>query len=603
MASTTNSNYTASDAFFEALAEFGVQACFVNLGSDHPSLIESMLKGQQEKKPHFPAIYTCPNEMVALSMADGWARATGRVQAVIVHVDVGTQALGAAMHDANTGRAPVLIFAGLCPYSEDGQLLGSRTEYQHWLQNIPDQKALVRGYCRYVGEFHTGSTVKQTVARALQFATSDPKGPVYIAGAREVMAEATEPYSMDTSKYVPIGPSALPDSAVETIAESLLKAKSPLIVTGYSGRNHSCPAELVKLTDNVPGLRVLDTGGCDMCFPATHPSSLGFRLSFDQATTNADVIFVLDCDVPWIPSRNKPREDTLIYHVDVDPLNSTMDISFFPAHGRWKADSYTALTQINKYLNSTAVEHLRLPETEAQKRHAILVQQHEQRMSSIDDLATPGPSDLLDIHYVSAAIKDAVPDDAIFVVEAATCAMSFSDQLKADIPGSWINSGGAGLGWSGGAAMGVKLAYDAAGKPKFVCQVTGDGTYLFSVPSSVYWTASRYGIPVLTIVLNNRGWNAPRQSYKLVHPTGLGATSTNKDMHMSLDPSPDYSGIAKAAAGENFGSLKGGLFAGKATTTAELKDVLERAVREVQSGRGAVVEVVLGVDEQGNSNI
>jgi thiamine pyrophosphate-dependent acetolactate synthase large subunit-like protein len=266
----------------------------------------------------------------------------------------------------------------------------------------------------------------------LQFATSDPKGPVYIAGAREVIAEVTEPYSMDTSKYVPIGPSALPDSAVETIAESLLKAKSSLIVTGYSGRNHSCPAELAKLADNVPGLRVLDTGGCDMCFPATHPSSLGFRLSFDQATTNADIIFVLDCDIPWIPSCNKPREDALIYHVDVDPLNSTMDISFFPAHGRWKADSYTALTQINRYLNSPAVEHLRLPETEAQKRHDILVQQHEQRMSSIDKLANPGPSGLLDIHYVGSAIKNAVPGDAVLVVEAATCAMSFSDQLKAE---------------------------------------------------------------------------------------------------------------------------------------------------------------------------
>ncbi|KAM3078470.1 hypothetical protein ACMFMG_006349 [Clarireedia jacksonii] len=306
-------------------------------------------------------------------MADGWARATGRAQAVIVHVDVGTQALGAAMHDANTGRAPVSMFAGLCPYSEDDQLLGSRTEYQHWLQNFPNQKALVCGYCRYVGELHTGSTVKHTVARALHFATSDPKGPVYIAGAREVMAETTEPYSVEASKYVPIGPNALQESAVETIVEALLKAKSPLIVTGYSGRNHACPAELVKLADSVPGLRVLDTGSCDMCFPATHPSSLGFRLSFDPATTNADVIFVLDCDVPWIPSHNALREDALIYHVDVDPLNSTMDISFFPAHGRWKADSYTALTQINRYLNSPAVEHLRLPKAEAQKHHDNLV--------------------------------------------------------------------------------------------------------------------------------------------------------------------------------------------------------------------------------------
>ncbi|TGO58365.1 hypothetical protein BOTNAR_0182g00030 [Botryotinia narcissicola] len=148
--------------------------------------------------------------------------------------------------------------------------------------------------------------------------------------------------------------------------------------------------------------------------------------------------------------------------------------------------------------------------------------------------------------------------------------------------------------------MGVKLAYDAAGTPKFVCQVVGDGTYLFTVPGSVYWTASRYGIPVLSIVLNNRGWNAPRQSHRLVHPTGIGTTASNKDMHISLDPSPDYSGIAKAAAGDNFCSLQGSLFAAKVSTATELSDVLSKAVKEVQNGRGAVVEVVLNVDEMGD---
>ncbi|KAF7925807.1 hypothetical protein EAE99_005842 [Botrytis elliptica] len=592
--------YTASDAFFDALSEFGIQACFVNLGSDHPSLIESMLKGQKEKRKNFPTIYTCPNEMVALSMADGWARATGRVQAVIVHVDVGTQALGAAMHDANTGRAPVLIFAGLCPYTEDDEVPGSRTEYQHWLQDAPDQKALVRQYCRYVGEFRTGSTVKKTVARALQFATSDPKGPVYLAGAREVMAETVQPQKFDAGQYGPIGPSALPQSAVKKIAEALLNAKSPLIITGYSGRNHACPAELVKLADMIPGLQVSDTGGCDMCFPASHPAYLGFRLSFDKSATEADVIFVLDCDVPWIPSRNRPREDAIIYHVDVDPLNSTMGLSFFPAEGRWKADSYIALTQINQYLATSEFAKEKLADEESAKRHKVVAKKYQERMESIAKLATSPSDGSLDIHYVGAALKSAAPRDTIFVVEAATCAMPLSDQLQVEIPGSWINSAGAGLGWSGGAGMGVKLAYDAAGTPKFVCQVVGDGTYLFTVPGSVYWTASRYGIPVLTIVLNNRGWNAPRQSHRLVHPTGLGATASNKDMHISLDPSPDYSGIAKAAAGDNFGSLKGSLFAAKVSTTTELSDVLSKAVKEVQNGRGAVVEVVLNVDEMGD---
>ena len=93
-------------------------------------------------------------------MADGWARVTGRPQAVIVHVDVGTQALGCAFHNASNGRAPILVFAGLCPFTEDGELAGSRTEYQHWIQDARDQMSIVRQYCRHVGELRTGRTVK-----------------------------------------------------------------------------------------------------------------------------------------------------------------------------------------------------------------------------------------------------------------------------------------------------------------------------------------------------------------------------------------------------------------------------------------------------------
>ena len=92
--------------------------------------------------------------MVALSMADGYARFSGQAQAVIVHVDVGTQGL------ASCGRAPVLIFAGLSPYTIEGETRGSRTEYIHWIQDVPDQKQIVAQYCRYSAEIKDGRNVK-----------------------------------------------------------------------------------------------------------------------------------------------------------------------------------------------------------------------------------------------------------------------------------------------------------------------------------------------------------------------------------------------------------------------------------------------------------
>lgn len=74
-------------------------------------------------------------------------------------------------------------------------------------------------------------------------------------------------------------------------------------------------------------------------------------------------------------------------------------------------------------------------------------------------------------------------------------------------------------------------------------------------------------------------------------------------MHISLDPPPDYGGIAKASAGSSFGGSKNSMFVGKATTASEFKDLLEQAVRSVQGGTSALVEAVLAVDEMGESMV
>ena len=228
-------------------------------------------------------------------MADGYARLTGKPQCVIVHVDVGTQGLGAAVHNASCGRAPVLIFAGLSPFTIEGEMRGSRTEYIHWIQDVPDQKQIVSQYCRYSGEIKTGKNIKQMVNRALQFACSDPAGPVYLCGAREVMEEDLTPYQLDQTFWNPVEPAALSEAAVKRLAEALVTAREPLIITGYSGRNHAAVGALVVLAETIKGLRVLDTGGSDMCFPADHRAWLGLRYGNDEAIKTADLIIVIDC--------------------------------------------------------------------------------------------------------------------------------------------------------------------------------------------------------------------------------------------------------------------------------------------------------------------
>ena len=440
-------------------------------------------------------------------MADGYARLTNQPQCVIVHVDVGTQGLGAAVHNASCGRAPVLIFAGLSPVTIEGEYRGSRTEYIHWIQDVPDQKAIIAQYCRYSAEIKRGKNVKQMVNRALSFATSEPRGPVYLLGSREAMEEDIEPYQINQEQWGPAELGALTTKQLKHVAEILINAEEPLLITGYSGRNHAVPKALVEIADIVKGLRVLDTGGSDMCFPADHPAWLGLRYGVDPSIKTADVIIVLDCDVPWIFTQCRPKDSARIIHIDVDALKQQMPVHYINAIARYRVDAETAVTQITGHIKSTMQD--KISGQAFDKRWSDLQNSYKERLETIASQAKPGDDGTFNTSYLLSQVRNGVPQDTIWAVEAVTNAGLVSDQVQATIPGSWINCGGGGLGWSGGGALGVKLATDfqngGNNKGKFVCHVVGDGTFLFSVPGSVYWIAQRYDIPILTIVLNNQG--------------------------------------------------------------------------------------------------
>lgn len=529
--------YTSATAFLEALVEQGITHAFVNLGSDHPGLVEAIARARALGHP-VPHMITCPNEMVALSMAHGFAQVSGRPQAVIIHVECGTQALAGAVHNAAKGRVPVLIFAGSSPYTQEGELTGSRNEFIQWIQDVHDQRGLVRGYMRYDNEIRTGANVKQMVHRAMQFARSDPKGPVYLMMAREVMEAECEPRAVDMDRWRPIDPGALGTKNARMLAEVLAAAERPLIVTSYLGRNAEAVDALAELSTRL-GIGVMESVPSYVNLPHDHPMYLGNywnEPSRNVALAEADVVLVIDSDVPWIPTKNRPGDEARLYHIDIDPLKEQMPLWYIEPHGSYRADAATALREMLEALDDVALQDAAIEERTAHY-HAMA----SDRRRALAEREQPGRG--LTTARLMAALRQYVDADTILLNEGITNYQPVFDHLAPTRAGAMFASGGGSLGWNGGAALGAKLARPDA----TVVAVTGDGSYMFTTPSSVHWISRRYNAPFLQIVLNNDGWNAPRHSALAVHPSGYASEAD--DLDLSFSPAPDYGGIAAAAGG------------------------------------------------------
>ena len=569
-------SYTTSTAFLEALAEAGVRYIFANLGSDHPGLIEALAQVNAEgRAAEFPRIIVCPHETVALSAAHAYAMVTGEPQAVIVHVDAGTLNLG-GVSNAMRGRVPVFVFAGAAPYTQEGELPGGRNEFIHWIQDVRDQRGILRNYVKYDNEIRTGRNVKQLVHRALQIARSEPAGPVYLTSPREVMEEQVEPYTVDRADFEPVAPMALTDAVAAEIATALAQARRPLIVTSYLGRDPAAVPKLVELCELL-AIPVLESMAYHVNFPADHKLHAGFQyhtVAPNPVLAQADVILVIDSDVPWIPAVNRPSAEAAIYYLDVDPLKPQMSMWHVPARRFAAASSRLAVEQITSFVRDNI-----LIDAAVEVRRIEVMEASQARRAALDALEQPGSDGVITAQYLTACVRRLLADeDALILTEVVTNSKTVADHLRPNRPGSVIHHGGGSLGWAGGAAVGAKLA---APDRTVVCLV-GDGSFLFGVPSSAQWVARRYGTPALTVIYDNRGWAAPRFSTLQVHPDGAAAKAD--DFHVSFEPEADLPGVARAA---------GGAYGVTVSDPGELPGVLKDALAVVHGGRSAVVSVHL----------
>ncbi len=570
-------SHSSAHHVLAGLTELGLDYVFSNFGTDHVSIIEELARWDKEGRPH-PTVLLCPHENVAIHMAAGYAFMTGRGQAVMVHVDAGTANAAMGMHNMFRTRLPVMLMAGKSPFTMRGELPGSRDNYVHFVQDPFDIASLVRPYVKWDYSLPSGVIAKEVLRRGHAVMQSDPPGPVYLTLPREVLAEdvaddKVRPFSAE--RYGAVLAGGIDTARAQAIADQLMSAEQPIAVTSYLGRKAEAVAALEDLA-LLCGVRVYEFSPSYLNISRSSPCFAGFDVG--PSLAGADMGLLLDVDVPWLPKFAQDNPATRWTHIDVDTIKKDFPMWGFATDMRVQADCAEVLRQVATLVRAQADEGFH---AKVAQRIQSWATANQARAATVAKTAeNPGQMGAISPAYLCAAIGAAIDPHDIVVNEAIRNTFAVLNQIPRTLPLTLMGCAGGGLGYSGGMALGAKLA-----KPEVrVVQIVGDGGFHFSTPSSVYATAQSYQLPIFTVVLDNGGWQAVKEAVLRVYPNGEAKEADEFQARLQGEQRHfEQVGQAFGAYGECV------------SDPAAVPAAIARCLAAVDAGQAAVLNVQIGL--------
>ena len=557
MAETAGEIQTVAEAYLTLLKARGVDWLFANAGTDFAPVIEAFSRGATAGLA-MPEPLAAPHETVAVGMAHGYYLASGRPQAVMVHVNVGMANALMGLLNAAREDVPILFTSGRTPITEAGRL-GSRDLPIHWGQEMRDQGAMLREYVKWDYELRFGDQIEKIVDRALAIAMTPPRGPVYLSLPREALAAPLADFTFSATPR--IRSTATPAPAPEAIGEAaaiLARAARPLIICGRGDGTERSFSELADFASRF-AIPVVEFWPSRLSLATDHPLHAGFDVG--PWLPEADAVLVLDAMVPWLPQRHQLADGCPVIQVGPDPLFSTLPMRTFPATVAIAAGIGATLEALGAALEAAGgIEGV-------EPRRAQILARNRERRDAQAALAEAGQSEPMTAAWISRCLDQAKGADAMVFNELG-CDPA---QLTFTRPGCYFShSLAGGLGWGLPAALGAQLACPE----RLVIAAVGDGSYMFANPVACHQLAEAQSLPVLTLVFNNGVWNAVRKSTAAVYPGGH-AVRSNRMPLSSLEPSPRYEMIVEASGG----------YGERVETAAALPAALERALHVIRTER------------------
>jgi acetolactate synthase I/II/III large subunit len=563
----TSGPTTAAEAYLAALHANGIQYVFANGGTDFAPIIEALVRMRADGReaPHF---ITVPHENVAMAAAQGYSKISHRASVVMVHVNVGTANCVCGVMNASRDNVPVLLAAGRTPLTEFGHV-GSRDNNIHWTQENFDQAAIVREHVKWDYELRGRQPVNSVVARALDIAMSEPRGPVYLTLPREVLGDELADAG-PAPRPRPLG-ALSPAPAIEGIDQAaswLARAESPLLVAGRSGRLPGAFEALGELALEY-ALPVM-TGEVSSNIATSNPMWLGIQTP--KALAEADVIVAIDAAVPWIPKNVKLRDDVKLIHIAHDPFFARIPYRGYQMDLAIAGDPVAALKMLREAMRTEAAAANRTISARRERIKERRAQFEAAREAEIERSLSSRPINSI----MAAHAINQVKGKKDIVVAELGAAYSYLDFEE---PGCLLGTSSGGLGMGLGHALGAKLA----APDRQVIATVGDGSYMFGCPTAAHFVGRNEKLPTLTMIMNNSQWYAVKAAALRMYPTGQ-ASRTNSLPVVDLSPSPDFEKIIEACGG----------YGERVEEPAKLVPAIERAYKKMQDGISVTLNVVSG---------
>ncbi len=513
---------SGKQAFLEILRSEGVECMFGNPGTTELPLMDGLAR-----EPRIRYILAL-QESVAISMADGYAQAGGRLAAVNVHISPGLGNAMGMLYDAMKAGSPLILTAGQHDQSMN------LTEPILW----SDLPPVARPWVKWSYEIARLEDLPRAVRRATKTALAHPSGPVFLSLPVDVLNAERE---LDLLEPTRIAPRIRGDqAAVEAAADLLVKAKRPMLIAGDAIAHGGAHAEMAEVAELLGAPVYTECVPSTCAFPFTHPLYQGPvpRLGppLRQLLMQHDLLFSVGGDLFTLslPSDVEPMPEGLaVIHMDVDPWELGKN---YPAKVAIQGDPKATLPYVaealRKRLSPSSAK-------DAQARIAELRAAQEKRREKLRERAAAeaGRTPIPPLTLV-AAVVDSIPEDAIVVDESISSSIGIRELLRSRDPKGFFGLRGGGIGWGLPAALGVKLAQP----DRPVMALVGDGSAMYTIQS--LWTAAHDSIPVVFVIFNNASYRILKQ-----RTLALKGFSAKDDRYVAMDlvdPAIDYVGVARA---------------------------------------------------------